>query len=214
MNNEEKILELRKLKGELMTNIELPLRESNLVFGEGNIDCQVMFIGEAPGANEDRVGRPFVGRGGQLLDEMIRSIGWKREDVYIANVIKRRPPDNRDPLPSEVEAYKPYLTRQIEIINPKMIVTLGRFAMNYFLPFAKITNDHGRASLVDGRIIFPVYHPAAALRATQMKDVFRADFQKIPKVLSGEAAVVDIGSAFAAPSAKPAKEKPQQASLF
>jgi uracil-DNA glycosylase len=214
MDKEKKIEELRRIKGELISNTALPLREANLVFGEGNIDCQVMFIGEAPGANEDRVGRPFVGRGGQLLDEMIRSIGWKREDVYITNIVKRRPPENRDPLPNEIEAYKPYLTSQIEIIDPKMIVTLGRFAMNYFLPFAKITNDHGRVSLVDGRMIFPVYHPAAALRATQMKEVFQADFKKIPKVLSGETAVVEIASAFAPPSAKSQKDHPKQAGLF
>jgi uracil-DNA glycosylase family 4 len=214
MDHAEKIFELRTLKAELINNVALPLREANLVFGEGNVDCQVMFIGEAPGANEDRVGRPFVGRGGQLLDEMIRSIGWKRENTYIANIIKRRPPENRDPTPAEVEAYKPYLTRQIEIINPKMIVTLGRFAMNYFLPLAKITNDHGKVSLVDGRIIFPVYHPAAALRATQMKDVFQTDFKKIPEILSGESATVEIGKAFAAPAGKPEKDKPKQAGLF
>ena len=214
MDTAEKTLELRKLKGDLMTNTALPLREANLVFGEGNINCQVMFIGEAPGANEDRVGRPFVGRGGQLLDEMIRSIGWKREDVYITNIVKRRPPENRDPLPNEIEAYKPYLTKQIEIINPKMIVTLGRFAMNYFLPLAKITNDHGKASLVDGRMVFPVYHPAAALRATQMKDVFRADFQKIPRVLSGDVEVVQIGAAFDKGGDKAKKDKPQQVGLF
>ena len=210
MDNDEKILELRRLKGALMTNINLPLRDANLVFGEGNINCQVMFIGEAPGANEDRVGRPFVGRGGQLLDEMIRNIGWKRENTYIANIIKRRPPENRDPTPAEVEAYKPYLTRQIEIIDPKMIVTLGRFAMNYFLPLAKITNDHGKATVVDGRIIFPVYHPAAALRATQMKDIFRADFAKIPKILAGESERVEIGDS----KTKSVLDKPKQQGLF
>ena len=210
MDNDEKILELRKMKGELLSNIALPLREANLVFGEGNINCQVMFIGEAPGANEDRVGRPFVGRGGQLLDEIIRSIGWKREDVYITNIVKRRPPENRDPLPAEIEAYKPFLTQQIEIINPRMIVTLGRFAMNYFLPAAKITNDHGRAIIVDGRIIFPVYHPAAALRATSMKDVFRADFQKIPKILSAEKDAADLE----ATKAKAERERPKQHGLF
>jgi uracil-DNA glycosylase family 4 len=199
----DKILELRKLKGELMSNVALPLREANLVFGEGSVDAQVMFIGEAPGANEDRVGRPFVGR-----------IGWKRENVYIANIIKRRPPDNRDPLPAEIEAYKPYLTRQIEIINPKMIVTLGRFAMNYFLPLAKITNDHGKAVLVDGRLIFPVYHPAAALRATQMKDVFRFDFSKIPGLLAGGIEKKEIGAAFGPADAKVRKEKLQQQGLF
>jgi DNA polymerase len=182
----DKRAELKKIEDELIANAALPLRDTaNLVFGEGDIDCKVMFIGEAPGANEDRVGRPFVGRGGQLLDKMIEGIGWKRADVYITNIVKRRPPENRDPLPSEIEAYKPYLTRQIEIINPKLIVTLGRFSMNYFLPEAKITRDHGRPLLVDGRMIFPVYHPAAALRSTQMMETLRDDFKKIPGVLSG-----------------------------
>ncbi|HEX4104440.1 MAG TPA: uracil-DNA glycosylase, partial [Candidatus Paceibacterota bacterium] len=127
--------ELKKLQEELAAGA-LPLREANLVFGEGNIDCAVMFIGEAPGETEDRLKRPFVGRGGQLLDRMIESIGWKRADVYITNIVKRRPPQNRDPLPEEIAAYTPYLTRQIQIIDPKVIVTLGRFAMNYFLPEA------------------------------------------------------------------------------
>src|SRR5271154_5808105 len=183
---EEKLAELKKLEHELATKPTLPLRDvANLVFGEGNIDCTVMFIGEAPGANEDRERRPFVGRGGQLLDRMIGSIGWKRGDTYITNIVKRRPPDNRDPLPAEIEAYKPYLTRQIEIINPKGIVTLGRFAMNYFSPDAKMTRDHGRILLVDGRTVYPVYHPAAALRSTQMMEVFRADLSKLPKVVAG-----------------------------
>jgi DNA polymerase len=158
----------------------------HLVFGEGNINCEVMFIGEAPGVNEDRLKRPFVGCGGQLLDEVIRGIGWKREGVYISNIVKRRPPNNRDPLPSEIEAYKPYLTRQIEIINPKVIVPLGRFSMNYFLAYAKIKNDHGRVFKVDERIIFPVYHPAAALRSTGIMNTFRDDIKKLPNVVAGQ----------------------------
>jgi DNA polymerase len=117
---------------------------------------------------------------------MIIGVGWKRADVYITNIVKRRPPDNRDPLPTEIEAYKPYLTRQMEIINPKVTVTLGRFAMNYFAPYAKMTRDHGRVLLVDGRTVFPVYHPAAALRSKQMMEVFREDIKKLPKVVSGE----------------------------
>ncbi len=212
----DKLVELRKIEAELAANVSLPLRESNLVFGEGNIDCEVMFIGEAPGVNEDRLRRPFVGRGGQLLDDMIRGLGWKREGVYITNIVKRRPPENRDPLPQEIEAYKPYLTRQIGIIQPKLIVTLGRFSMNYFLPEAKITRDHGRPLTIDGRTIFPVYHPAAALRSTQMMEVLRGDFKKIPSVLSGEFRI-EMPPAFAALAAKPAKqapEKPKQAGLF
>jgi uracil-DNA glycosylase len=212
----DKASELKKLEAEMAANRDLPLQESNLVFGEGNIDCDVMFIGEAPGANEDRLKRPFVGRGGQLLDQLIQSIGWKREQVYISNIVKRRPPDNRDPLPAEIEAYKPYLTRQIEIINPRVVATLGRFSMNYFLPDAKMTRDHGRVFAIDGRLVYPVYHPAAALRSTEMMNVFRADMQKLPKVLSGELtvelpkAVVDLPEA----RVEPKKQKPRQAGLF
>lgn len=179
--------ELKKLEEEISGNTSLPLYgEANLVFGEGNADCAVMFIGEAPGANEDRLKRPFVGRGGQLLDDMIRGLGWKREDTYITNIVKRRPPDNRDPFPNEIDAYQPYLTRQIEIIQPKLMVTLGRFSMNYFVPEAKMTRDHGRALLIGARVVFPVYHPAAALRSTQMMETLRADFKKIPDILAGK----------------------------
>jgi uracil-DNA glycosylase family 4 len=214
----DKAAELKKLEEEIAANKSLPLMESNLVFGEGNINCDVMFIGEAPGQNEDRLRRPFVGRGGQLLDREVNGIGWKREQVYISNIVKRRPPDNRDPLPEEIEAYNPYLTRQIEIINPKVVATLGRFSMNYFLPDAKITRDHGRVFRIGGRLIYPIYHPAAALRSTQMMETFREDIKKLPKVLSGEltveipAAVTNLPEAMAAPKNK--KEKPKQAGLF
>ena len=217
----DKPAELKKIEAELAADLSLPLRESHVVFGEGNIDCQVMFIGEAPGVNEDRLRRPFVGRGGQLLDTMIEDLGWKRADVYITNIVKRRPPENRDPLPEEIEAYKPYLTRQIAVIDPKLIVTLGRFSMNYFLPYAKITRDHRPPLLVDRRTVFPVYHPAAALRSTQMMEVLRDDFKKIPSVLSGEFGVVELPPAFAEPakgqaqgSKKPRSEKPKQTGLF
>jgi DNA polymerase len=217
----DKLAELKKIEAEIAANASLPLRDTaNLVFGEGNVDCKVMFIGEAPGVNEDRLRRPFVGRGGQLLDDMIKGLGWKREDVYITNIVKRRPPENRDPLPAEIEAYKPYLTRQIEVIDPPLIVTLGRFSMNYFLPLAKITRDHGRPLLIDGRKIFPVYHPAAALRSTQMMETLRGDFKKIPDVLAGDLGAVELPPAFAEPARaargtkKSQAEKPKQAGLF
>jgi len=204
----DKAAQLKQLESDLIADHSLPLRESNLVFGEGNIDCDVMFIGEAPGVNEDRLRRPFVGRAGQLLDTMIEGIGWKRADVYITNIVKRRPPENRDPLPEEIAAYKPHLTRQISIIKPKLIVTLGRFSMNYFLPDAKITRDHGRPLMVGDQMIFPVYHPAAALRATSMMEILRDDFKKIPKVLAGKP-MIDL------PPARVAlKEQPNQGSLF
>lgn len=209
----DKASELKELEAEIAADRELPLMESNLVFGEGSINCAVMFIGEAPGVNEDRLRRPFVGRGGQLLDNMIQGVGWKREDVYITNIVKRRPPENRDPLPAEIEAYKPYLTRQIEIIDPKIIVTLGRFSMNYFLPDAKITRDHGRVMTIGGRTIYPVYHPAAALRSTEMMNTLREDFKKIPKIVSGEFAA-EIAPAITTPARKEIPAKPKQKGLF
>jgi uracil-DNA glycosylase family 4 len=190
LSTSEKTAKLDALFDEMVDNQSLPFYDSaNLVFGEGNVDCRVMFIGEAPGATEDLERRPFVGRGGKLLDWMLVSIGWNRADVYITNIVKRRPPENRDPLPDEIAAYKPYLTRQIEIIDPRVIVPLGRFAMNYFLPDAKITRDHGNAYIVQERIIFPVYHPAAALRSPNVRVELEADFKKLPDYLQ-----TDIGS--------------------
>ncbi len=183
MENKKRALD--ELNREIEKNTTLPLMEANLVFGEGNIDSAVLFIGEAPGRTEDELRRPFVGRAGKLLDKMIEEIGWKRADVYITNIVKRRPPENRDPLPEEIEAYKPYLARQIEILDPKVVATLGRFSMNYFLPFAKISRDHGKVFVENGRVIFPLYHPAAALRATAVLEDLRADFRKLPAVASG-----------------------------
>ena len=176
--------ELNKLLEELESDRTLPLYgASNLVFGEGNPEASVMFIGEAPGFHEDRLSRPFVGRAGQLLDKLLKEISWPRESVYITNIIKRRPPENRDPLPDEIFAYKPYLDRQIDVINPKIIAALGRFAMNYFLPEAKISKDHGAAQYAGDYLIFPLYHPAAALRSTAVLKELEADFKKLPEIL-------------------------------
>lgn len=177
---------LRELEVEMINSKSLPLRESNLVFGEGNIDCEVMFVGEAPGFHENEKRRPFVGRGGQLLTKQIEAIGWRREQVYITNIVKRRPPENRDPLPEEIEAYKPYLTKQIEIINPKVIVPLGRFSMNYFLPEAKITRDQGQVFKRGEMLIVPMFHPAAALRATGVMNQFIDTFKKLPAIIAGK----------------------------
>ncbi len=176
--------ELQKLESEIAADAALPLRESNLVFGEGNVDAKVLFIGEAPGFHENEEKRPFVGRGGQLLRQNIRAIGWREDDVYITNIVKRRPPENRDPLPEEIEAYKPYLARQIEILNPKIIVPLGRFSMNYFLPAAKITRDQGKVFRAGGRFIVPMFHPAAALRATNVLESFKQTFQRMPAIIA------------------------------
>ncbi|OHA72649.1 MAG: hypothetical protein A3A27_01005 [Candidatus Wildermuthbacteria bacterium RIFCSPLOWO2_01_FULL_47_18] len=190
MNKREALDELRR---NMQLDKSLPLAPANLVFGEGNVDCQVMFVGEAPGAEEDRLIRPFVGRSGKLLDKMIEALGWKRSDVYITNIVKRRPPDNRDPLPEEIEAYKPYLARQIEVINPKIIATLGRFSMNYFLPLAKITRDQGKPyklighsmSNQKGLMIFPLFHPAAILRGAVPMPEYEQSFRKLATIVAG-----------------------------
>ncbi len=181
MNRAEKEKALRELAAEMAADKSLPL-QTNLVFGEGDPDCKVLFIGEAPGQNEDIQKRPFVGRGGQLLRRNIRNIGWKEEEVYITNIVKRRPQDNRDPLPEEIAAYKPYLARQIAIIQPKVIATLGRFSMNYFLPEAKITRDQGTVFRGNGRLIFPMFHPAAALRNPAVMKQFEDTFRKLKRV--------------------------------
>jgi uracil-DNA glycosylase family 4 len=187
-----KVLELEKIRQEMVENKKLPLK-TNLVFGEGNPDCDVLFIGEAPGAMEDELVRPFVGRSGQLLRKNIRKIGWRETDVYITNIVKRRPPENRDPSPEEIAVYKPYLTRQIEILQPKIIVPLGRFSMNYFLPEAKITRDQGHLFKAviknesDGKekiwFVAPMFHPAAALRGTTAMKAFQDGFKKLPAML-------------------------------
>lgn len=176
---------LEKLKKEMEEDHGLPLwGVSNLVFGEGGPNAEVMFIGEAPGFHEDRLVRPFVGQAGKLLDKLLEMIKWPRGSVYITNIVKRRPPENRDPLPEEMEAYKPYLTRQIEILNPRMIVTLGRFSMAYFLPDAKISRDHGKAVRMGEYVMVPLYHPAAALRSTQVLGELKEDFKKLPDLLN------------------------------
>ncbi|MBI2023089.1 uracil-DNA glycosylase [Candidatus Giovannonibacteria bacterium] len=184
----KKIL-LDELKKNMETDEGLPLFGSaTLVFGEGDPEARVMFIGEAPGFFEDKVGRPFVGRAGKLLGKLLADIGWPRGSVYISNIVKRRPPENRDPLPEEIEAYKPYLKKQIKIIDPKVIATLGRFSMNYFLPNAKISLDHGKPVIVKTKeksvLILPLYHPAAALRSTNVLKELEKDFKKLPALLN------------------------------
>lgn len=203
-----KVALLRELEAEIAADTSLPLRESNLVFGEGNPNTKFLFIGEAPGANEDREKRPFVGRGGQLLNQMLAHIGWKREDVYITNIVKRRPPNNRDPLPEELSAYKPYLTRQIKIIGAPVIVTLGRFAMNYFLPNARIMRDQGKAFSFGTRLIVPILHPAAALRGNEAMQLFKQSFERLPKIVEKWEKMRD--AAAVAPTPKEA-ESPQKA---
>lgn len=156
---------------------------TNAVPGEGNPQAAVMFVGEAPGKNEDLLGRPFVGAAGKLLDELLASVELKREDVFIGNILKYRPPGNRDPLPDEVAHNWPWLKEQVEVIQPKLIVLLGRHAMDTFLPDCKISVDHGRAKRYRGQAYYPVYHPAAALYNGSLKQTLLDDFAKIPKLL-------------------------------
>ena len=184
------------------TSCGLAKGRTQVVPGEGNPAADVMFIGEGPGYHEDQQGRPFVGPAGQILDELIGSIGLQREDVYIANMVKCRPPGNRDPLPEEIAACDPWLTGQIEHIDPKVIVTLGRHSLQRFLPGAAISKAHGKPRLVDGRIVMPVHHPAAALYQQSLRATIETDFKKIPGLLAQTAEV------------KPAEPEPKQLGLF
>lgn len=205
---------LDKLKKEIEANGNLPLSSTaNLVFGEGNPDAEVLFIGEAPGFHENKHQRPFVGLAGQLLDKLLLELSWPRESVYITNIVKRRPPENRDPQPEEIEAYAPYLKKQIDILQPAIIATLGRFSMNYFLPDTKISRDRGRLFCVDKHFIYPLYHPAAALRSTTVLEELRKDFHRLPQALER---AKNGGVVKEEPQAQPRQEEKQntQPSLF
>lgn len=162
---------------------------TNAVPGEGHPDTEVLFVGEGPGQTEDRQGRPFVGRAGQFLVRLLASLGWRREEVFITNVVKCRPPDNRDPLPDEIEACEPYLRRQLEVLQPALIVTLGRFSMARFRPGARISQVHGThvpadpATVADGALVYSLYHPAAALRSLEVERQSLDDAAGIPAAL-------------------------------
>jgi len=156
---------------------------TNAVPGEGADSPSILFIGEGPGANEDQQGRPFVGRAGKLLDELLGVVPLRRSDVYITNVVKCRPPENRDPLPEEVRACWPYLEAQIRLLNPKVIATLGRHAMNRFLPDTRISDQHGRATVWRDIVVFPLYHPAAALRSSTLRQTLENDIRRLPQAV-------------------------------
>lgn len=182
--------ELDQIKADILDkNIcpELAEGATNLVMGDGNIDADIVFIGEAPGKNEDEQGLPFVGAAGKFLNEMLAEAGMSRSDVYITNIVKYRPPNNRDPLPEEKKAFWPYLLRQLQIIEPKVVITLGRHSMEYFLPDMKISRIHGqpkRIAFGDKKlVIIPLYHPAAALYNGGMRQTLIDDFLHVPKVI-------------------------------
>lgn len=152
--------------------------------GEGPLDAEIMLIGEAPGANEDQQGRPFVGAAGKFLEELLGAAGLKREDVYICNVLKCRPPANRDPMPGEIEACRDFLDEQIDIIDPLVIVTLGRYSMARFFPNQSISRIHGRPRETAGRFYVPMYHPAAALHQQSLRQVMLRDFEQLPVLVA------------------------------
>lgn len=166
---------------------DLAQNATNLVMGVGNADAEIVFIGEAPGKNEDLKGEPFVGAAGKFLDEMLGLVGLKRENVYITNIVKYRPPNNRDPLPDEKRAFWPYLLQEIHVIKPKIIATLGRHSMEYFLPSMKISSIHGQPKRIgigsDKVIILPLFHPAAALYNSSMRETLVSDFEAVPKII-------------------------------
>lgn len=177
--------ELERLAAEVRKCTKCPLHRgrTHAVPGEGPEDADIMFIGEGPGFHEDQQGRPFVGAAGQFLEELLNGIGLTREQVYITNVIKCRPPGNRDPLPQEVNACEPYLDRQIELIQPKVVVTLGRFSMARAFPNARISHVHGDPRKIGGIVYYPMYHPAAALHRPSLRGTVEGDMRQIPKIL-------------------------------
>jgi uracil-DNA glycosylase len=157
---------------------------TQLVFGDGSPDADLVFVGEAPGKSEDEQGLPFVGAAGRFLNEMLESIGMKRPDVYITNIVKYRPPNNRDPYPDEKAAFLPFLKEQLAVIKPKLVVTLGRHSMEVLLPGLKISECHGQPKRYQGQVYMPLFHPAAALYNNSMKQTLIDDFAKIPRVLA------------------------------
>jgi uracil-DNA glycosylase family 4 len=163
---------------------ELAKYRTKVVPGEGAEDADLLFIGEAPGWHEDQQGRPFVGPAGQFLDQLLASIGLRREEVYIANVIKCRPPQNRDPLPAEIQSCCKWLDRQIEIIQPQMIITLGRYSLARYFPNQSIGKIHGKPRKSEDVIYYPMYHPAAALHQGSLRRIIETDMLKIPQILA------------------------------
>jgi uracil-DNA glycosylase family 4 len=196
-DQKEKQKKLDQIKADIIANNvcpELAKTAKQLVFGDGNPAAQIVFIGEAPGKNEDEQGKPFVGAAGKFLNEMLQGIGLKRSDVYITNIVKYRPPNNRDPLPEEKKAFLSYLQAQLEVIQPKMVITLGRHSMNCFLPDLQISKIHGEAKRIKislkqhesdvlTLVILPLFHPAAALYNSSLRQTLIDDFERIPRVI-------------------------------
>jgi DNA polymerase len=190
MTKKQKTKKLTELYIKMKADKTLPLQDgaTNLVFGAGSPSAEIMLIGEGPGYWEDQKGKPFVGNSGKFLDQLLHSIKLPRETVFITNVVNYRPPENRDPLPEEMAAFQPYIDKMIKIIEPKIIITLGRFSMAKFIPGVKISDVHGKERVINWKghkiIIIPMYHPAAGLRNGEMKRRTIEDFSKIPDILT------------------------------
>lgn len=184
--NERVVIELEQIASEVRVcpRCELSRTRTHAVPGEGDPAARVMLIGEGPGWHEDREGRPFVGNAGKFLNELLTIAGLSRESVFITNVVKCRPPGNRDPLPDEIAACAPYLDRQIAAINPDVVVTLGRFSMARWFPGERISRIHGQPKRDGVRLIVPMYHPAAALHQSALRGAIEDDFSKLPKILA------------------------------
>jgi DNA polymerase len=183
---DNKQAKLDKIKSQIIKDKvcpELADQATQLVFGDGNADADVVFVGEAPGRNEDLQGKPFVGAAGKFLNEMLEMIGLKREDIYITNIVKYRPPANRDPFPEEKIAFLPYLQTQLDVIQPALVVTLGRHSLNCFLPDLHISEVHGQPKRYQGRVYLPLFHPAAALYNGAMRQTLIDDFARIPTII-------------------------------
>lgn len=187
MDKQQQLDEIKKMILDKKVCPELAAQATNLVMGDGNVDADIVFIGEAPGKNEDEQGLPFVGAAGKFLNEMLGQAGMDRQDVYITNIVKYRPPNNRDPLPEEKKEFWPYLLKQLQIIEPKVVITLGRHSMEYFLPGMKISAIHGqpkRTQFGDHKlVIVPLFHPAAALYNGSMRQTLIDDFLMVPKII-------------------------------
>jgi uracil-DNA glycosylase family 4 len=183
----DKQTQLDKLKDKIIADKicpELAEQATQLVFGDGNPDTDMVFIGEAPGKNEDLQGKPFVGAAGKFLNQLLEMIKITREDVYITNIVKYRPPNNRDPLPEEKSAFMPFLDQQLTIIQPKLVITLGRHSLNCFLPQLVISEVHGQPKRFKDRVYLPLFHPAAALYNGGLRQVLIDDFVRIPTILN------------------------------
>lgn len=204
---------LAKIAEETASCIKCTLNFSrkNSVPGSGPVDAAIMFIGEGPGFHENEQGEPFVGAAGRFLEELLQNVGLQRDQVFITNVVKCRPPSNRDPQADELAACDGYLERQIQTINPKVIVTLGRFSMQKFLPNAKISQAHGQAVRVRGRLVVPFYHPAAALHQPSLRSTVEADFARLPEWIEKAG---DVPEYVEIPEDDSDDQKPEQLSLF